>query len=159
LPPDYDVESCEPECDNSTDCPGDDVCVGFQCEEETLITLSGIEATWQPEGVVIRWYTETEIDNSHFNLYRAESKKRSRRWHRKGLEKGLRKGPYEKINLVPIPADTEAFGGAVYEYVDTTVQKRRRYWYILEDIDFYGVETKHGPCWPVSKKEDCLYVP
>jgi len=159
LPPDYDLDTCEPECDTNTDCPVDEECIGFQCEEETLITLSGLEASWQPAGVVIRWFTETEIDNSHFNLYRAESKKKFRNWRKKGLKRGLRKKPYVKINPVPIPADTEAFGGAAYEYIDTSVRRGRRYWYMLEDVDFYGLKTWHGACWPVSKREDCSYVP
>jgi len=159
LPPEYTVEVCETECELDTECPDQEVCVGFQCEEETLITLSSLEATWQDSVVAVRWFTETEIENSHFNLYRAESKKKSGRWHKKGLKRGRKKGPYIKINPVPIPAESEAFGGAAYEYVDTTVEKGRRYWYMLEDVDFYGVKAWHGACWPVSATEDCLYIP
>jgi hypothetical protein len=130
------------------------------CEEATLIELGSFDATWEDNGVAVSWVTDTEIDNSYFNLYRAESiKTAGKKGFKKNSKKGLMMGPYEKINANPIPALGESPGGASYEFIDTDVQTGKRYWYMLEDVDMYETVTKHGPCGPVSAWEDCSYMP
>jgi len=148
------------ECRTDTDCDSGYVCNSeFTCEEGTLIELSSFDATWQPEGVAVSWVTDTEIDNAYFDLYRAESKKKSKKGFKKNSKKGLRMGPYVKINTDPIPAEGIAPFGTSYEYLDTDVEYGRRYWYKLQDVDLYGTATQHGPCGPVSAWEDCSYEP
>ncbi len=72
----------------------------------------------------------TEIDNLGFNLYRAESPD----------------GPYVKLNEELIPSQAPGSPiGAVYVWLDSTVQMGRIYYYKLEDVDIYGYTTMHGP--------------
>ena len=63
----------EPECWVDADCPPGYGCLGYVCEEATLIELGSFDATWEDDGVAVNWVTDTEIDNAYFNLYRAES--------------------------------------------------------------------------------------
>lgn len=128
-------------------------------EDPTLIELSSFEAGWQPEGIAVSWVTEAEIDNAYFDLYRAASKKKSKKGFRSNSKKGLKMGPYVKINASPIPAEGIAPFGTTYEYLDTDVEYGRRYWYKLQDVDVFGTATQHGPCGPVSAWEDCSYQP
>ncbi len=64
-----------------------------------------------------------------FNLYRSTSED----------------GEYIKINDSLIPAQGSSTQGASYEFVDNDVQNRKTYYYKLEDIDFNGTSTMHGP--------------
>ena len=133
-----------------------------------MIELGSFDATWEDDAVAVNWVTETEIDNSYFNLYRAESIDTAKTDNKNFLKKlgkwlkskkASKKGPYVKINADPIPALGESPGGAAYEFIDTDVQTGKRYWYKLEDVDLYGTETQHGPCGPVSAWEGCSYMP
>lgn len=167
-----------PECINDSQCPAGDYCVAYicadcrtdadcgpgyvcnseyVCEEETLIELGSFDASWQDDGIAVSWVTEAEIDNAYFDLYRAESKKKSKKGFKPNSKKGLKMGPYVKINADPIPAEGIAPFGTSYEYLDTDVEYGRRYWYKLQDVDLYGTATQHGPCGPVSAWEDCSY--
>jgi len=163
---DYCVAYICADCRTDADCPAGYVCNGdYTCEEQTLIELGSFDASWQPAGVAVSWVTEAEIDNAYFDLYRAESIKTFPKRF-KGLGKNskkyftqswLRKGPYVKVNADPIPAEGIAPFGTSYEYLDTDVKRGKRYWYKLQDVDFYGTATQHGPCGPVSAWEDCSY--
>jgi hypothetical protein len=163
----------EPACYVDSDCliSPDLFCFGYICEAEVpplLIELGSLDATWEADGVAVSWITETELDNAHFNVYRAESIKTANT-HKKNFLKKLpkwlkskkasKKGPYVKINAAPIPALGESPYGAFYEVIDTNVQYGKRYWYKLEDVDLFGVSTQHGPCGAVSAWEDCSYMP
>jgi len=136
-------------------------------EDPTLIALSSLEASWQPEGVAVTWVTDTEIDNAYFDLYRAESiktfPKRFKGFGKKTkkyfTKNWMRTGALEKINAAPIPAEGLAPFGTAYEYLDTDVKHGKRYWYMLQDVDLFGTATQHGPCGPVSAWEDCSYAP
>ena len=93
----------------------------------TLISLSSFTAKASAGEVMLAWETASEIDNAGFNLYRSED------------------GEYEQINGSLIPAKGSPTEGAVYEFVDNDVKNRTTYSYILEDVDFNGVTTEHGP--------------
>jgi hypothetical protein len=159
----------EPECWNDDDCLDGWICNGdYTCEEQTLIELGSFDASWQPAGITVNWVTETEIDNSNFNLYRAESIETARTGKKNFLKKlgkwlkskkASKKGPYVKINADPIPALGESPFGASYEFIDNEVQTGKRYWYVLENVDLYGNATQHSPCGPVSAWEDCAHMP
>jgi len=97
--------------------------------DPTLITLSSFTASPSNKEVIVKWTTESEIDNAGFNLYRAESET----------------GAYTKINNVLISAKGSSTQGASYEFVDKAVQNRKTYYYNLEDIDLSGKSTIHGP--------------
>jgi hypothetical protein len=95
----------------------------------TVIELSSFTALVKNRKVILSWSTGSEINNSGFNIYRAESEN----------------GQYTKINTSLIPAQGSATQGANYEFTDTEVQNRKTYFYKLEDIDLSGKSTKHGP--------------
>jgi photosystem II stability/assembly factor-like uncharacterized protein len=95
----------------------------------TLISLSSFTATPFSKAVVIEWTTAAEIDNAGFNVYRAESAE----------------GPYLKINEDLIFAQGSSTEGSSYEIVDEGLKNRKTYYYQLEDIDFSGQSTFHGP--------------
>jgi hypothetical protein len=97
--------------------------------EPTLITLSSFTATPSNHKVILEWTTESEVDNSGFNLYRTKSEE----------------GKYVKINDSLIPAQGSPTQGATYQFIDDGVKNRTTYYYKLEDIDLNGVSTLHGP--------------
>lgn len=97
--------------------------------DPTLVELSSLSATGMNRAVLIEWSTDAEIDNAGFNIYRSEKEN----------------GKYIRINDYLIPAKGSATQGASYEYTDKDVQNRKTYYYKLEDIDFNGTATMHGP--------------
>ncbi len=95
----------------------------------TAISLLSFKATAKGNGqVIVTWQTGTEIDNAGFNIYRARTKD----------------GDYRKINSTLIPASGNASTGASYSYTDAP-RAKGKYFYKLEDVDYNGVSTMHGP--------------
>jgi hypothetical protein len=101
----------------------------LECPCPSVITLSSFTAEPGRSSVTLSWETGSEEDNEGFNLYRSESED----------------GEYEIINSSVIPAKGSYYGGTSYEFVDDDVRNRKKYYYILEDIDINGKTTLHGP--------------
>jgi hypothetical protein len=97
--------------------------------DPTVISLSSFTATPKAGKVILIWSTESEIDNTSFNLYRSTTEN----------------GKYIKINDSLISAQGLPTQGTSYEFIDTNVQNRKTYYYKLEDIDLNGTSTMHGP--------------
>ncbi len=96
----------------------------------TAVDLARFEAWPERMAIHVEWETVTEIDNLGFNLYRADTPD----------------GPYVKLNEELIPSQAPGAPiGAVYVWLDGTVQTGRIYYYMLEDVDIYGYTTMHGP--------------
>lgn len=95
----------------------------------TLITLTSFTAEIVDTGVLLKWHTESEVENAGFNIWR-------------GTEKD---GAYTKITDTMIPATGSETVAADYEYTDDTAQDGVRYYYRLEDIDTSGASTMNGP--------------
>lgn len=83
------------------------------------------------DGVLLEWETASEFGNIGFNIYRADSLN----------------GPWSKLNNWLIPSlDPGGMMGAYYSWDDTNgIAPDHTYYYILEDVDIYGVRTQHGP--------------
>ncbi|MCF6148545.1 MAG: PEF-CTERM sorting domain-containing protein [Candidatus Kuenenia sp.] len=97
-------------------------------EEANAIELKGFKAKTAGNGsVILLWETAVEIDNAGFNLYRSDAP-------------GTR---YNKINETLIEAAGGSFSGASYRYTDTPGEGT--FFYLLEDVDYNGVSTLHGP--------------
>lgn len=79
--------------------------------------------------VVIEWTTATELNTAGFNLYRSERAD----------------GPYTKINAQLIPASSDPLVGGKYRYEDSDVMPGKTYYYQLEDVEYSGASTRHGP--------------
>jgi hypothetical protein len=88
----------------------------------------GVEA--RGDTLVVFWETATERDNLGFHLYRSDI----------GTP-----GSFSRLNETLIPSQSPGGGGAQYEWVDTGIHRGRLYFYLLEDIDMYGLATPHGP--------------
>jgi len=81
--------------------------------------------------VLLEWTTAHEIDNAGFHLHRSLS----------------REGPYTRINQSLIPGQGYSIRGAHYQFFDEDVEIGVTYYYKLEDVDFHGHGTFHGPAW------------
>jgi len=98
-------------------------------EEQTFVELSYFKAKPLNSAVLLEWDTETELDNEGFNILRSEVEDKE----------------YVKINPYFIPARGAAGFGAEYSFTDYDVENGVTYYYLLEDIDFHGKSTLHGP--------------
>ena len=94
-----------------------------------LVDLVSFTATGFEDHVLLEWETASEIDNAGFHLWRSETQD----------------GEYFRITEDLIPAEGGLTWGAEYEYDDFDVEAGLIYYYKLEDIDYSGVSTFHGP--------------
>jgi uncharacterized repeat protein (TIGR01451 family) len=96
----------------------------------TAVWLAAFRAEPREDAVLVSWETTMEIDNAGFNLYRAPAST----------------GPYTRLNPTRIPPKNPgATLGAAYTWLDEDVEPGVVYYYKLEDLDFSGVSTFHGP--------------
>ena len=82
-----------------------------------------------PDCILLEWETASEIDNAGFHLWRSDTAN----------------GIYSQITDTLIPAESGPTWGAEYAYEDFDVEPGPTYSYELEDIDYSGVSTFHGP--------------
>jgi len=125
----------------------DDSAYFSDCPSSTVIALTSFTATARNGRVKLEWVTASETDNVGFNIYRAKSED----------------GQYIKINDALISAQGSSTEGAVYEFFDNGLQNRKAYYYKLEDIDFNGQSTFHGPVkatprWIYGIKKNVKYA-
>ncbi len=97
--------------------------------DPTLVNLTRFDATPQGSAVQVEWETSAEIDNAGFHLWRSKTEDRE----------------YTRITDNLIAAQGGATFGAIYSYEDYDVIFGKTYYYKLEDIDYNGVSTFHGP--------------
>lgn len=95
----------------------------------TLVDLISFSAASKEDRIELSWETGSEIDTSGFHLWRAEGED----------------GEYSRITNALIPSRGGPTKGAQYSYVDENVLWGETYFYKLEDIDFSGASTFHGP--------------
>ena len=74
-------------------------------------------------GVLLKWETGYETNNAGFNLLRSQAIN----------------GTYQQVNDDLLPSDDEG----VYEFMDTSVDVGRTYYYKLEDVSINGKRTEH----------------
>ena len=105
--------------------------VTFSIQPPTAVTMASIMAEFDEQGaVILTWETTAEFDNWGFNVYRADVN-----------------DPQQAVKINPdlIPGQGQSVMGATYRYVDDTVEPGKTYWYWVEDVDFDGHTTWHGP--------------
>jgi hypothetical protein len=103
----------------------------------TAVRLVRFEATGFDDHVLVQWTTAQELDNVGFSLYRTDAPDFD---------------DSSRVDLGFIPAQhTGQIWGAAYSYTDTDIRggTAYTYYYWLEDVDFHGSSTRHGPV-PVS---------
>jgi hypothetical protein len=116
---------------NNQSSPGTFYTVGAEqgTSYPTAVSLLSFKATGDGGNVLVRWTTAQEVDNFGFHVYRSESVG----------------GPFTRITDRLIPGLSFSVKGRDYSYVDRNVTRGRLYYYKLEDIDFNGNRTMHGP--------------
>ncbi len=93
------------------------------------VELSQFSALFSNGQVVLRWQTQSEINNLGFNVLRSESVE----------------GKFVKLNAELIPGAGNSSDSHTYSFADPNVLPERTYYYKLEDIDINGTRTAHGP--------------
>ena len=93
--------------------------------ETTVVEMSSFKAIPSDKQVKVEWKTEAEIDNAGFNVWRAEG--------------------FKQINESMITGKGSPALGSEYDFVDNFVLNRKNYFYLIEDVDIYGISTFHGP--------------
>jgi len=83
----------------------------------------------RPSPVVVEWTTATELNTAGFNLYRSENQA----------------GPFVKINEQIIPSSADSLVGGKYRFEDASAMPGKTYYYQLEDVEYGGISTRHGP--------------
>ncbi|MBN2431936.1 MAG: hypothetical protein JXQ27_10690 [Acidobacteria bacterium] len=94
-----------------------------------LIQLAEFKAMPLADRVVLLWKTDAEIENAGFHLWRTTADGED----------------YVQLTAQLIPGRGGETWGADYAFSDLDVEPGQTYLYYLEDIDFSGVSTMHGP--------------
>ncbi len=94
----------------------------------TAIDLVSFKAQRMSDYILVTWETATEIENAGFHIWRSESKD----------------GPYARETGFILPSQGGASYGAKYLWQDFRDVEKVHY-YKLEDIDYNGNSTLHGP--------------
>jgi hypothetical protein len=94
-------------------------------DESLPVTLSTFTAATSGDNVILKWRTETEVDNLGFAIYRSETKD----------------GNYTKIAFVKGAGSTAM--PTDYKFVDKKAEVGKTYFYYLEDIDIAGTKNRN----------------
>ena len=95
------------------------------------VELSAFRAVPAAGQIVLHWTTQSESENLGFHIYRAEEEE----------------GPYVRISAEIIKGAGNSQSARAYSYTDRDVAPDRTYHYQLQDIDFDGRSTMHGPVY------------
>jgi uncharacterized repeat protein (TIGR01451 family)/fimbrial isopeptide formation D2 family protein len=95
----------------------------------SAVDLISIHAQATQAGVDLRWSVGAEMLNLGYNLWRADAPT----------------GPRQRINGSLIAGRGTTSHHGVSQYVDATITPGQTYYYWLEDQEFGGLSTVHGP--------------
>ncbi len=90
------------------------------------VTLSSFRVELTDAGVVLRWVTESELDNAGFNILRSETKD----------------GEFKIVNPQLIQGAGTTSERQTYTWKDTTAKPNVVYYYRIEDISHAGVRKQ-----------------
>ncbi len=101
----------------------DDISTPGQTVRSPLpVSLSSFRPSVQDGKVVVRWTTESELDNAGFNILRSDS----------------RNGEFKKVNAKMIQGHGTTGERNTYKWVDATAKPGFVYYYQIEDVSFAG---------------------
>ena len=95
---------------------------GFRAGGPLPVQLSNFQVEHTEAGIVIKWATESELNNAGFNILRREAKE----------------GEFKPINATLIAGAGTTGEQNTYQFVDTTAKTGIVYYYQLEDMSFAG---------------------
>ena len=104
-----------------------DIKIYVKNDREPLpVTLSHFRAGYSDTGVILKWTTESEVDNAGFYIYRSETKD----------------GEFKVVN----PSMRQGAGTTgertEYTWTDTTAKPNTVYYYRIEDVSHAGVREQ-----------------
>ncbi len=91
------------------------------------VSLSDFSAEVMDTGVVIKWTTESELNNAGFNIYRSETKE----------------GEFAAVNATLIKGAGTTGERNDYTWIDTSAKPNIAYYYQIEDVSFTGEGQTH----------------
>jgi len=105
---------------------GDGHAMGTSPLDQSLpVQLSTFTATISGGDIILKWVTQTEVNNLGFQIYRSE-------------QEG---GKYTKVSFVTGAGSTAM--PTDYQFTDKEVEPGKTYFYYLEDVDVSGMKTKN----------------
>jgi hypothetical protein len=120
---------------------GQDAFVARLDDSPTLVELASFTAEAQGRAVTVAWETAVEVNSAGFNLYRARAKD----------------GTRTQLNAHLIASQAPFGGGASYHFQDTPGAGTFTYW--LEDVDYNGARTLHGPVQVRTERPGTIQPP
>ncbi len=87
------------------------------------VTLSHFRAEHTTDGVILKWITESEVDNAGFFIYRSETKE----------------GEFKVVNPTLVQGAGTTSERHTYTWTDTTAKPNTVYYYRIEDVSHAGV--------------------
>lgn len=113
-----------------------DVCTD-KGEASLPVELFSFTAVTVEGGIILKWTTQSEVNNLGFNIYRS-----------------LKEGEgYTKINEKLIEGAGTSSVAHSYTYKDKRLLNDTTYWYKIEDMSLTGKGTMHGPISITTKSE------
>lgn len=104
-----------------------DIKIFFQFSRDLLpVTLSHFRSEHTDAGVVLKWTTESEVDNAGFYIYRSETKN----------------GEFKVVNPTMIQGAGTTSERNTYTWTDTTAKPNTVYYYRIEDVSHSGVRKQ-----------------
>lgn len=111
----------------------------YYSDAALAVTLSSFEISAGNGLALLKWITQSEIDNLGFNILRSCSAE----------------GPYSEISSYLNNTELKGLGtssqGQMYQYYDFDLKNGQTYWYKIQDVSINGRINEHGP---VSIKPD-----
>ena len=95
-------------------------------QEPLPVTLSHFRAEHTDAGVVLKWTTESEVDNAGFYIYRSQT----------------RDSEFKVVNPTMIQGAGTTSERNTYTWTDTTTKPNVAYYYRIEDISHAGVRKQ-----------------
>ena len=90
------------------------------------VTLSHFQAEHTDASIVLKWTTESEVDNAGFYIYRSETKD----------------GTFKVVNPTMIRGAGTTGERNEYTWTDTTAKPNVAYYYQIEDVSYAGVRKQ-----------------
>ena len=106
--------------------PDDIGAPGIESGGALPVALSRFRAERTDTGVIIKWITESELDNAGFNILRSETKD----------------GEFKIVNPKLIQGAGTTSERSTYTWTDTTAKPNVVYYYRIEDISYAGVREQ-----------------
>lgn len=106
--------------------PNDIGAPGIESGGALPVSLSHFRAELTDTGAILKWTTESEVDNTGFYIYRSQT----------------RDGTFKVVNPTLIQGAGTTSERSTYTWTDTTVKPNTVYYYQIEDISHAGVRKQ-----------------